>query len=336
MKKRITSFSLIIACIFTYLFLLPASYNAEASDNTIPYIILSQYYGTMDINDQAYLIAFTSTGKKPSFKSSNSRVASVNTYGLITAKKSGTVMITARIKDAESSCRITVNKTNIYLNTTFVSMEHNGTFRLSANTSNGSKVRWKSNRKSIATIDDSGAITGGKPGDAIITASADGTSVTCKVKVRKPVITLNPSSISLYRNNKAHLSISVSSGISPKWKSNKSSVAAVDQSGNITAIKHGTAIITATVDGVKKTCKVTIKKPDITLSAANITLPCGKSKKLNAYVSSGNPPDWKSSNTNNVTISRDGVIKAIKKGKAIITVTEDGTKVKCKVNVTDK
>jgi uncharacterized protein YjdB len=35
----------------------------------------------------------------------------------------------------------------------------------------------------------------------------------------------------------------------------------VDEEGNITALKKGTATITVKVDGVSKTCKVTVKSP---------------------------------------------------------------------------
>ena len=34
----------------------------------------------------------------------------------------------------------------------------------------------------------------------------------------------------------------------------------VDNEGRVTAVKNGTAIITVTVDGVSKTCEVTVKK----------------------------------------------------------------------------
>lgn len=37
----------------------------------------------------------------------------------------------------------------------------------------------------------------------------------------------------------------------------------MDNGGKVTAIKNGTAIITVTVDGVSKTCEVTVKKPKI-------------------------------------------------------------------------
>ena len=182
----------------------------QAADSyDIPYIILSQYYGTMKIGEGGYIGAYTSTGKKPTWKSSDSSVASVNTYGYVTAKKAGTALITAKIKDAEASCKITVQKTTITLNKTNVTLEHGQWTRLLASTSNGSKVKWKSSKKSVATVDEFGTVIALKPGETVITATADKTSVTCKVKVKSPDVTLNTHSVKLYRTQTFSLKASV-------------------------------------------------------------------------------------------------------------------------------
>ena len=47
----------------------------------------------------------------------------------------------------------------------------------------------------------------------------------------------------------------------PKWSSSKTSVATVSKSGVVKAVKAGTATITATLNGKKYTCKVTVKAP---------------------------------------------------------------------------
>ena len=55
----------------------------------IAFVVLNTYEQTMNIGDEYRLCAVTSNGKKPTFSSSDSKIASVNTYGLITAKKAG-------------------------------------------------------------------------------------------------------------------------------------------------------------------------------------------------------------------------------------------------------
>lgn len=305
------------------------------SSSSIAFIILSQYECEADIGDEIYLLALTSNGKLPTWKSSDSKVASVNTYGVITAKKGGKATITAKIKNAEASCEITVHKTVVKLSATSASLERGEKLKLSASTSNGSTVTWKSSKKSIASIDEYGTITTLKPGETVLTATADGYSATCKLTVKSPTIKINKTSIQLYRGQTFKLSATVSSNVAPTWKSNKKSVATIDETGTITALKHGTTIITATVDGVSKTCEVTVKKPDIILSALELNLVKGASTTITASVSSGNLPEWSTSNSNIVTITSKGVIKAIQKGTAYIYASEDGTKVRCKVKVTE-
>ncbi|HEX3023467.1 MAG TPA: Ig-like domain-containing protein [Lachnospiraceae bacterium] len=304
-----------------------------AKSRIFTFVIISETSTTINIGDELYLFAVTSTGDMPTWKSSNSKIASVDTYGKITAKKAGTTTIRAKIKGAEASCKVTVNKTSVSISTKTASIEHNEVIQLTANTSNGSVVTWKSNRKSVASVDENGKVTGNKPGDATITAVADGTSITCHITVKSPSISLSKSNIALYRGQTAKLSASVSSHITPKWKSNKKSVATVDEYGNITAVKHGTAIITATVDGISRSCTVTVKQPDIILSTTELTLCVDSTASLTAIVSSGNTPTWTSSNSNVVTVDMNGNLLALKKGTAYISVSEDGTKVKCKVKV---
>ena len=94
-------------------------------------------------------------------------------------------------------------------------------------------------------------------------------------------------------------------------------------------------MITATVDGVAKTCEIVVQKPEITLSATELTLKKGEISSMKAIVSSGNTPVWSSSNTNNVSVNSYGDITALQKGTAYIYASEDGTKVRCRVIVTE-
>ncbi len=307
--------------------------SKTAHAETLSFVVLSEYTKTLAISDEFYLIAITSNGNLATFKSNNSKVASVDTYGKVTAKKSGTATITAKIKNAEASCKVYIDKTQINLNTESVSIERNETYSLLASTSNGSSITYKSNKKSVACVDENGCILGLKPGETIITVTADDSTKTCKVIVKEPTIKLDKTSLSLYRGETIKLSAIVSSNVSPTWKSNRSKVALVDNSGTITAIKHGTAIITVKVDGTIKICEVIVKSPTIKLNEYELSLKKDATFKLNATVSSGNKAIFKSSNSSVVSIDEAGTITAIKTGSAYITASEDGTKVKCKVTV---
>lgn len=306
----------------------------EASDYS--FILLSHYRTELAIGDSFYLIAITSTLKNVSFSSSDSKIASVNIYGKVTAKKSGTVNIYAKTKNAEASCKVTIKPTTITLNRTAASMENGSTLTLSASSSSNTPLKWKSSKPSIAIVSESGVVTSKKTGEAVITVSADGTSTSCVITVRKPKVSLSRKKVTLYRKGTYQLSASVSSGLLPKWKSNKTSVVTVDDNGMITAIKHGIAIITATVDGVSSYCEIAVKQPEITLSDTVINLEEGKSYTLKAQVSSGNEPEWMSSNTSIAIVSSNGTVTAKQKGKAYIYASEDGIKSRCTVIVTEQ
>ncbi len=224
-----------------------------------PFVMLNTYEKTLKIGDEFFIVAITSNGKFPKFKSSNSKVASVNTYGMVTAKKAGSAKITVKTTNAEASCKIKVNKTTIELNKKSLSLERGESFSLTAKSSTNTPVTFKVNRSSIVSITDDGVITALKPGEATVTAMADSTKVTCKVTVRKPKVTLSKTSLTLEVGESYPLTATVSSNVPPTWKSSKKSVALITEEGVITALKKGTTVITAKVDGVTKLCQVTVK-----------------------------------------------------------------------------
>lgn len=311
------------------------SFEAQAAPS-LGFVILNSYSKVMNIGEECYLAAITSTGKKPSFSSNNSKVASVNTYGKITAKKAGTARITAKIKNGEASCTVRVAATKIQLSARSISLENGYCAKLSATASTGRPVTFRSNKKSVATVDSNGVITAKKPGTATILASADGTTESCIVTVKKPQLYLSKSSVNLYRNRRFRLIVKSTSKSIPKWKSNKKSVAMVDDNGNVTTIKNGTATITVTVDGVSKTCEVIVKKPTVTFEKSEITLAVGAKKHIKALVSSGNQPVYSSSNTCIASVDENGTVFAHDAGKAYIYASEDGVKSRMRVIVTQK
>lgn len=306
---------------------LPAA--ANTSKAAAPLIILSKYSLTMNIGEEYRLKAVTSDFSFPKFKSSKSSIASVDSSGLITAKKDGDCKISVKSGSREVFCQIQVKKTTITLNQTRLTLEHGKTFSLKAEVSSGHRPEFKCSKKSVALVSETGLITALKPGEAVITVKADKTSAYCMLTVKKPSISLNKTTLSMYRNEKFQLTASVSSGIKPIWKSNKNSVVSVSENGSVLALKHGTATITATVDGVKKSCTVTVKSPSISLSKTSVTLRMGEHLTLTAKVSSGNQPVWSSSKKSVATVDDNGTIYAIKKGTALIRAKEDGASAEC-------
>lgn len=332
LKKFLLS---VLLCFSIFVISTPIQNISAKTSKLMDFILLTHYNNTLNIGEDFYLAAITSTGKKPTFKSSDSKIASVSTYGKVLAKKAGTVTITAKIKDAEAYCIVTVNPTEVSIKYKDTHLERGDTLKVYATTSNGSKVTWKSNKKSVATVDDTGLVTCIKPGEAIITATADGSSASCVITVKPPTITLNKTNVTLYRGQTSVLSANISSIAKPTWRTNKKSVAIVDENGLITAMKNGIAIITCTADGVASTCEVVVEKPTITLNSYEVNLKVGETYNMTATVSSKNKVIWSTSNQNILNIDANGKITGLQKGKAYVYAAEDGTKIRCTVLVTE-
>lgn len=61
-------------------------------------------------------------------------------------------------------------------------------------------------------------------------------------------------------------------GVYPTYKSSKPDVVSVTSDGRLIALKAGKSTITVTYDGVKMTCKVTVKKSSTSISKTDITM----------------------------------------------------------------
>ena len=254
--KKIVCFMLTVAMVLSALSTDLFEKTIYGSDFSC--IVLSRYTEKMDVYEQFYLIAITSTGKKPTFSSSKSSIASVDKYGLITAKKEGKTTITVKSGKARAYCIITVNKTIITLSKTKISLQKGQTTKLTAQISSGTIPKFSSSRSSVAKIDSSGNITGVKNGTAIISVKADGQTVKCTVEIKKPTITLNSYSISMKVGETVTLTPNVSNGYKPQYSSSNSKVAKVTGTGRVTALKKGKAIITISEDGTKVKCQINV------------------------------------------------------------------------------
>ena len=317
--------------LFILFCLFPCADHSQAASTGI--LLLNSYHKEMKIGDTFYLIGVSSTGEQPKFSSSKSAVASVNAYGKVQAKKAGEAEISVKVKGKSAICKVVVNPTVITLSSTQLTMERGEEKTLRASTSNGSSVSWKSNKTSVAKVDDKGKVIAVKPGEAIITATADKSKKTCHIKVKKPDVVLNKSSVQLYCTRRTRLMASVSSKVKPTWKSSSTKVASVNETGMVTALKPGECKITANVDGVKKTCKVTVIKPKITLNVKTLQLKKGATYTLKATCNYTDALEWYASDDTVVSVSDKGKIKALRKGSTYVYASLYGVKVKCHIKV---
>ena len=171
-------------------------------------------------------------------------------------------------------------------------------------------------------------------------------------------VTIPVKSISLNKNTatlEEGKTITLKEAISPSnatdktvsWSSSDKKVATVSSKGVVKGIKKGTATISVTSkDGKKKaSCRINVSKKKVAVKSVKLNkkgtlnLKVGKAIALKATIVPANATNkavrWVTSNKKVVTVSKKGVVKAVKKGKASITViTADGKKKSsCRINV---
>ena len=112
------------------------------------------------------------------------------------------------------------------------------------------------------------------------------------------------------------------------WSSSNSWVASVSSGGKVTAKAAGTATITASVNGKKITCKVTV----IRINKKTLTMLPGKSSTL-AITGTNSEVAWDSSNETIATVSGSGKITANAPGTTTITASVDDKDITCKITV---
>ncbi len=211
------------------------------------------------------------------------------------------------------------------------------------------KLTWKSDNEKVAKVDQSGKVTAVKAGTANITAtSANGKRAVCHVTVKAAKVAVKSVKLSLKKATigkgealtlKAAVSPSNATSKKVAWKSSKASVAAVNSKGLVRGKKAGKAKITATADGKKASCTITVKAAPkkISLTAAKKTVKKGKSYQIKVKLPK-NTASYKrtytSSNKKVATVSASGKVKARKKGTATITVKAfNGKKARIKITV---
>lgn len=126
-----------------------------------------------------------------------------------------------------------------------------------------------------------------------------------------------------------------------EWSSSDESVATVDENGKVTALKAGTATITAkALDGDKTaTFTLTVKEAatSVTLNKTAIELSVGASETLTATIAPSGADDaveWTTSDESVATVDENGKVTAVKAGTATITVTtKNGKTAMCTVTV---
>ncbi len=343
--------------------------NLPAPDS----ISLSAPASTIEITDSLQITPTTyPIGEKRSkefrWKTSSSSIARVDENGLVTARRVGTVTITC------SSRRDSRVKQTFVLNvidskmpdhisfsgvTGDISLENGQQIRLKPVVEPGTAtqtVTWKSSRTSVATVTSDGVVTGQHAGSAWIYATSTYSS---KKYVRvKVVVTNKPAPASLaftvphlavYKGKSTTLCLQptpADASVLCSWSSSDSSIASVDENGNVTASSK-TGVVTITARSIKDSnvvARMTIAVYDdttpgsVNLSSHSLYLGKGNEQQLTASVFPSGAPQaisWSSANPAVATVDETGRVKAVAIGTTYVTAAaSNGVKSQCQVAVT--
>jgi uncharacterized protein YjdB len=210
----------------------------------------------------------------------------------------------------------------------------------------GRRVVWVSSNPAIATVSSNGVVTGVSAGRAEIAATAEGKSGIASVNVsaapaRVASVRIAPDRVDLFVASATNLVATpydskgaAIGGRSVVWMTNNVTVASVSQTGRVTGLVPGTAVITAVIDGIAATSTITVKLvpvASVTIAPSNPTISAGKSVALTARVKdaagnilTGRTVSWSSSDTRIVTVDQAGVASGVRRGSAVVTATVEG------------
>ena len=304
----------------------------------------------------ATVLPTNATNKAVTWKSSDTKVATVSSAGKLTAVAPGMATITCTAQDGSgkyATCEVTVTKpvvkvTSVTLNTNAISwpVGRSGSFTATVLPSDATdkSVTWKSSNTKVATVSSAGKLTAVAPGTATITCTAQdgsGKYATCKVTVKSNTevsnITLSATATSIYINNHAYIKATTTpAGKAVTYTSSNTSVATVSSKGVVTGKSAGSAVITVkdSAGAVKKTITIRVTAAPsgyVNLSNTTASVPVSKSFYLKSYTSG---TTWTTSDSSVATISSQGYLLAKKEGVAIITAKASGKVRTCAVTVT--
>ncbi len=129
----------------------------------------------------------------------------------------------------------------------------------------GSTITYSSTNTEVATVTNEGVVTAVKRGVSIISADVNGSKGACEITVKaKQTLTITPSEKQLKVGETLQLQLTPTpaNGAKIAFTSSDVQVASVSDKGLVTALKEGETTVTATVDGLKATSKITVVKAE--------------------------------------------------------------------------
>lgn len=266
-KNLIFSFAIVLAGLFTCC--TPKSVGIES---------LSIYPTSLELvkgeSEQlkATVLPENAEGYTLTWSSSDSKIATVDNSGNVTAVETGVAVITLSSGTHSTTAQVTVigkEVEGIVLDKTTLSLTEGEESQLTATVTPSDaenvSVSWKSSDESIVSVDQTGKVGAISAGKATVIATAGDKSATCEVTVSGiPVesVTLDITEAELKAGETLQLTATVlpedAADRSVVWSSGDEAVATVDDNGLVTAVAAGAVTVSATAGGIEAECEITV------------------------------------------------------------------------------
>ncbi|MBD5476657.1 MAG: family 16 glycosylhydrolase [Lachnospiraceae bacterium] len=319
------------------------------TESELLYVTKNDFKGT--VGESKELKTNMTNGEKIAWSSDNENVVTVDSKNRgkakITAVGVGKAVITAKCDGKTDTCMVEVKEPTTSIEEEDVYLKTRGAARsytLDYHVAGRNKAVWTSSDTKVVSVS-RGKLVGKKAGSATVTVKANGVEDTVRVTVTDtPTISLNQKEYTLYTKGKGNtvtLKATVD-GANKKvtWSSDAPQIAEVNKSGKITAKSAGSALITATANGVTAKCLVNVKEPKIILDKNELIIkPNAKANLCEEtsmeIIGESQAVTYKSSDVKTATVDKKGVVTAKKAGRATITIKANGVESKCYVTVSE-
>jgi len=288
--------------------------------------------------------------------SSDEAVATVSSDGLVTAKAGGKTVVTVKAGTLSATCNVQVivptasvsvkpESATLYVGSEGVTLQAT----VLPEDADNKEIVWESDNKAVATVDAAGKVTPLSEGQAVISATVKGTTLSAKCNVTVVYasvqsVSVNPATMSLYIGEKGKLTATVLPDYvkdkTVTWASADETVATVSQTGEVTAIGLGTVEITATSGDKTGKCTVSVISKtvtSVTIDKTALSMNLFESEKLTATVTPADAEDgeleWSSSDPEVASVDENGNISSLKPGTAVITAKAGSKSATCNVSV---
>ena len=197
---------------------------------------------------------------KATFTSSNTKVATVSSTGVVKGVKAGTATITASYGNATATCTVTVKASSVKFAKKTVVVYKGKTATVKATLAGVSSVKYTSSNNKVATVNSkTGAVKGLKAGTVTITATSGKLKATYKLTVKNPTFSLTKSSATIKKGKTTTIKSKAAPAGKVTYTSSNKKVATVTSKGVVKGIKKGKATITVKCNGISKKFVVTVK-----------------------------------------------------------------------------